>query len=92
MGRKAIKQQSGKITLAALFYSVILPSVDTREKLLSYLSEEAKKSGRATFSIPFNRQQLADYLSVERSAMSAKLCKLRDEGVLEFHKNRFTLL
>lgn len=91
MGRKAIKQQSGKITLAALFYSGILPSVDTREKLLSYLSEEAKKSGRATFSIPFNRQ-LADYLSVERSAMSAKLCKLRDEGVLEFHKNRFTLL
>jgi len=64
----------------------------TREKLLSYLSEEAKKCGKATFAIPFNRQQLADYLSVERSAMSAQLCKLRDEGLLDFHKNHFTLL
>ena len=42
----------------------------TREKLLAYLSVEAKKSGSSHFCIPFNRQELADYLSVERSAMS----------------------
>ena len=63
----------------------------TREKLLSYLSEEAKKQNNASITLPFNRQQLADYLSVDRSAMSNELCKMRDEGLLEFEKNRFRL-
>ncbi|MEA4815977.1 MAG: Crp/Fnr family transcriptional regulator [Lachnospiraceae bacterium] len=64
----------------------------TREKLLAYLSAEAQKAGTNRFDIPFNRQELADYLSVERSAMSAELSKLRDDGVLNFHKNQFKLL
>ena len=64
----------------------------TREKLISYLSEEAKKQNSACITIPFNRQQLADYLSVDRSAMSNELCKMRDDGLLEFQKNRFRLL
>ena len=63
----------------------------TREKLISYLSEQAKKQNSATFTIPFNRQQLADFLSVDRSAMSGELCKMRDEGLLEFEKNQFVL-
>lgn len=63
----------------------------TREKLISYLSDEAKKQGTGSFAIPFNRQQLADFLSVDRSAMSNELCKMRDEGLLTFEKNRFTL-
>ncbi|MBP1554953.1 MAG: Crp/Fnr family transcriptional regulator [Oscillospiraceae bacterium] len=63
----------------------------TREKLISYLSEEAKKQNSAEFTIPFNRQQLADYLAVDRSAMSNELGKMRDEGLLEFQKNRFRL-
>lgn len=63
----------------------------TREKLLSYLSMESKKAGTSSFTISFNRQQLADYLSVDRSAMSNELCKLRDEGILKFQKNHFTL-
>ena len=63
----------------------------TREKLLSYLSDEAKRQNSSSFSIPFNRQQLADFLSVDRSAMSNELCKLRDEGMLDFHKNEFAL-
>ena len=63
----------------------------TREKLISYLSEEAKKQNSAEFTIPFNRQQLADYLAVDRSAMSNELGKMRDEGLLEFQKNRFKL-
>ena len=64
----------------------------TREKLISYLSDEAKRQKSGTFMIPFNRQQLADFLSVDRSAMSNELCKMRDEGLLTFNKNRFTLL
>lgn len=64
----------------------------TREKLISYLSEEAKRQNSSTFVIPFNRQQLADFLSVDRSAMSNELCKMRDEGLLTFKKNQFTLL
>ena len=63
----------------------------TREKLLSYLSDEAKRQNSSSFSIPFNRQQLADFLSVDRSAMSGELCRLRDEGMLDFHKSEFRL-
>lgn len=64
----------------------------TREKLISYLSGEAKKNNSSCFSIPFNRQQLADFLSVDRSAMSNELCKMRNAGLLEFDRNTFRLL
>lgn len=64
----------------------------TREKLLSYLSSFHRNSEDEWFSIPLNRQQLADYLCVDRSAMSWELCRMRDEGLLEFHKNRFHFL
>lgn len=64
----------------------------TREKLLSYLSAQAQAAGSNQFTIPFSRQQLADYLTVDRSAMSHELCKLRDEGVLKFQKNHFMLV
>jgi len=70
---------------------VVTSKRTTREKLLSYLSDEAKKNGSSTFEIPFNRQQLADYLSVDRSAMSNELSKMRDEGILTFERNRFCL-
>ncbi|MCQ4896288.1 Crp/Fnr family transcriptional regulator [Anaerotruncus sp. DFI.9.16] len=64
----------------------------TREKLLSYLSEEAAAHGGGEFDIPFDRQGLADYLCVERSAMSAALSKLREEGLLETRRSHFRLL
>lgn len=64
----------------------------TREKLLSYLSAQALRAEGPEFDIPLDRQQLADFLAVDRSAMSAALGKLRDEGVLEFRKNHFRLL
>ena len=64
----------------------------TREKLMSYLSEEAGRQNSGTFTIPFNRQQLADFLAVDRSAMSNELCKMRNDGLLTFQKNSFTLL
>lgn len=63
----------------------------TREKLLSYLSANALELKSSAFEIPFNRQQLADYLSVDRSAMSKELCKMRGEGLLEFDRNKFIL-
>ena len=64
----------------------------TRDKLLSYLSAQALAAGSSEFDIPMDRQQLADYLAVDRSAMSAALGKLRDEGTLTFRKNHFHLL
>lgn len=63
----------------------------TRAKLLSYLSSEAQRHNSAEFDIPFSRQQLADYLFVERSGLSLELCKMRDEGLVEFNKCHFLL-
>ena len=84
----AISEKNRKLVLKLTHMS----KRTTREKLISYLSEQAKKQNSANFTIPFNRQQLADFLSVDRSAMSNELCKMRDEGLLEFEKNKFRLL
>lgn len=64
----------------------------TREKLMAYLNIQAKHHGSNRFTIPFDRQALADYLEVDRSGLSAEISKLRREGVLESEKNSFTLL
>ena len=63
----------------------------TRAKLMSYFSAEAQRLGRYEFDIPFSRQQLADYLGVERSGLSLELGKMRSEGLLDFQKNHFVL-
>lgn len=63
----------------------------TRAKLMSYLSAEAQRFGRYEFDIPFSRQQLADYLAVERSGLSLELGKMKKDGLLDFHKNHFVL-
>ncbi len=63
----------------------------TRAKVMSYFSAEVQRSGKYEFDIPFSRQQLADYLGVERSGLSLELGKMRKEGLLEFHKSHFTL-
>ena len=63
----------------------------TRAKLMSYFSAEAQRLGTYEFDIPFSRQQLADYLAVERSGLSLELGKMRDEGLLDFHKSHFVL-
>lgn len=62
-----------------------------RERLLSYLSFQAMQQGEYDFEIPFNRQQLADYLGVDRSAMSNELGKMQREGLLVCKKSRFHL-
>lgn len=64
----------------------------TREKLMTYLLSQAKLMGANDFTIPYDRQELADYLEVDRSGLSAEISKLRKDGVLESEKNRFRLL
>lgn len=64
----------------------------TREKLLTYLDFQSRKFGKRDFSIPFDRQELADYLEVDRSGLSSEIGKLKKEGVLDSEKNRFILL
>lgn len=62
-----------------------------REKVLSYLSYQAEKQGKNRFEIPFNRQQLADYLAVDRSALSAELSKMQKEKLISYDRNHFIL-
>ena len=63
----------------------------TREKILSYLSKCAREEKSSSFEIPYSRQQLADYLCVDRSALSHELSKLRRLGILDYRKNYFQL-
>ena len=62
-----------------------------RDKLLTYFSNEARKRKSHSFEIPFNRQDLADYLNIDRSAMSFELSKLQKEGIIRYNKNHFEL-
>ncbi len=64
----------------------------TREKLMTYLMFQAKKAGSSSFDIPFDRQELADYLEVDRSGLSAEISKLRSEGIIESSRKHFSLL
>lgn len=64
----------------------------TREKLMAYLLLQAKIHRSDTFTIPYDRQALADYLEVERSAMSAEIGKLRRDGIIDCEKSTFRLL
>ena len=63
-----------------------------REKVMAYLSCEAERWGNEAFEIPFNRQQLADYLAVDRSALSAELSRMQKDGLIEYGKNRFRII
>lgn len=64
----------------------------TRDKLLTYLMICAKKEGKNDFEIPFDRQDLADYLEVDRSGLSSEISKLKKEGIIDNTKNRFVIL
>ena len=63
-----------------------------RERLLTYLTGLYVRSGSKTFLVPFDREQMASYLNVERTALSKELGKMRRDGLIEWKKNRFTLL
>lgn len=62
-----------------------------KDKLLTYLSNESIKNKSSIFEIPFNRQELADYLNIDRSAMCFEMSKLKKEGLINFEKNKFKL-
>lgn len=64
----------------------------TREKLLQYLFGCGERQGTTWFEIPYNRSELADFLGVDRSAMSRELSRMQEEGLLKFSRNRFQLL
>ena len=64
---------------------------NTREKLLSYLSAESIRHSSLSFDIPFDRQQLADYLCIDRAAMSTEISKLQKEGFIKTNRNHFEL-
>ena len=64
----------------------------TREKLMTYLLMQAKEAGRPDFTIPFDRQALADYLEVDRSGLSAEMSKLKREGLIDYRKSDFRML
>ncbi len=70
----------------------VISKRSTREKLMTYLLIRAKQEDSNSFDIPFDRQELADYLEVDRSGLSAELGKLRKEGILSYRKNHFELL
>jgi len=72
--------------------SVHTSSKSIRGRLLSYLSEQTNLSGSNPFTIPFNRQQLADYLGVDRSALSNELSKMKKDQLITYHKNEFRIL
>lgn len=69
----------------------ILTRRNIREKILSYLYSKSRKAKGENFSINLTRREMADYLSINRSALSRELCKMRDEGVLEFNNNIFCI-
>ena len=62
-----------------------------REKVLSYLEEQALQAGNSSFYIPFDRQALADYLCADRSALSRELSKMQNDGIIEYKRNYFIL-
>lgn len=93
--RQIIENLLGALAAKNLYLNEKLTHISqrtTREKLLSFLSAEARRRNTATFEIPLNRQQLADYLSVDRSALSAELSRLKADGLLDYHRSSFRIL
>lgn len=70
----------------------LLSQRSIRDKVMSYLSTNAQKKGTSTFEIPFTRNELADFLCVDRSALSRVLSQLQKEGVIHYHKDQFKIL
>ena len=62
-----------------------------RGRVMSYLNSESIRKGNMAFNIPFNRQQMADYLNLDRTALSKELGRMKREGLIDFHKNQFQI-
>ena len=70
----------------------ILCKKTLRSKILAYLEQEARNQGCRQFTIPFNRTDLANYLDADRSALTRELARMREEGLIDYNKNTFTIL
>lgn len=70
----------------------IIAQKKIKDKLLFFLNQQKTQQNKNPFTIPYNRQQLADYLLVDRSALSYVLMQLKEQGIIDYHKNKFTLL
>ena len=70
----------------------ILCKKTLRSKILAYLEQEARNHGCRSFTIPFNRTDLANYLDADRSALTRELARMKEEGLIDFTKNNFELL
>ncbi|NMA84637.1 MAG: Crp/Fnr family transcriptional regulator [Epulopiscium sp.] len=69
----------------------VLSKKKIRDRLMSFLKSESHKQGKKSFIVPYNRTELAEYLSVNRSALSTEISKLKAEGVIDVNRNRYTL-
>ena len=69
----------------------ILSKISIRDKLITFFSQYSNQYGKQEFTIPFDRSDMATYLGVNRSALSRELGKMRDEGIIDFHKNTFLI-
>lgn len=67
-------------------------SKSARGRVMAYLNAISVRTGKTLFEIPFDRQQMADYLNLERTALSKELGKMKKDGIIDFHKNTFKLL
>lgn len=83
---------SGQNTAKLLAKVDILGKRSLRGKVMAYLEQESQLHNSPTFELPFNRTDMANYLDADRSAMTRELCRMRDEGLIKFEKNTFTLL
>lgn len=70
----------------------ILSKKTIREKVITYLSQVSEQGKKLELKIPFDRQGMADYLGVERSALSRELSRMEKEGIISYKKNIFTIL
>ena len=70
----------------------IISKRSTREKLMTYLNYVSKRQEKSVFDIPFNREELADYLGVDRSGLSVEISRLKKEGMIKNRKNHFEII
>jgi CRP-like cAMP-binding protein len=72
--------------------SEIVSRKTLREKLMAYLSMQSQEAGSKSFIVPIGRVELAEYISADRSAITRELNAMRDEGIIDFKRNSFTIL
>lgn len=88
--RKLITNMLGVISNKALMLDkkvAYLAMKNLRGRISTYLLEEQKKNGATRFMLPMNRNEIADYLNVSRPSLSREMCRMRDEGLIDFHRS-----